>query len=272
MRTGSFTLLILTGLVFYSACTSNGGDAYRPPDSAVAFTVATWNIHSALGADGTRSLERVAESIAEAGADIIALQEVDRGTKRSGGINQAEALAEMLGMEYRYGPANRSVDGGSLGNAVLSRYPIIADSNPRLPGSIFRVPRRALRTRIRLTETGSELIMISTHFSLNKEDRSNAAAWLNSRLSQALGPVLIGGDLNARPKSAVLKEFSPAWLVAEPEGPGLTWPASDPRARVDYLLARPREQLAMEKARTLRLPGSDHRMVIAEARLLGAGE
>jgi len=44
--------------------------------------IMTYNIHSCFGADGKVTAERIAEVIAAAGEDIIALQEVESGLAR----------------------------------------------------------------------------------------------------------------------------------------------------------------------------------------------
>ena len=84
-------------------------------------TVASYNImHGALSQYDMKTL---VESIVLCGADIVGIQEVDVGAKRSGGRDIAAMMAQELGFEYRF---SRSLDfqGGSYGNVILSRYPI----------------------------------------------------------------------------------------------------------------------------------------------------
>ena len=97
--------------------------------------IMTYNIHSCFGADGTVTAERIAEVIAAAGADIIALQEVDSGLARSGGIDQALEIADLLRMNFHFHPSLQRKD-GEYGNAVLSRLSsrlIKAGTLPNLP-------------------------------------------------------------------------------------------------------------------------------------------
>lgn len=84
-------------------------------------TVASYNImHGALSQYDMKTL---VESIVLCGADIVGIQEVDVGAKRSGGRDIAAMMAQELGFEYRF---SHSLDfqGGSYGNVILSRYPI----------------------------------------------------------------------------------------------------------------------------------------------------
>lgn len=85
-------------------------------------TVASYNImHGALSKYDMKTL---VESIVSCGADIVGIQEVDVGAKRSGGRDIAAMMAQELGFEYRF---SRSLDfqGGFYGNVILSRYPIV---------------------------------------------------------------------------------------------------------------------------------------------------
>ena len=111
------------------------------PDRTV--TVATYNIHSGVGADGVLDLERLGRVLEETGAEVVALQEVDRCREDSGHVDQAAWFAERLGMEMAFG-ANLDLDPPAAGQrrrqygtALLSRHPIASHGNTPLP----RFPR-----------------------------------------------------------------------------------------------------------------------------------
>ncbi|MGK0353208.1 MAG: endonuclease/exonuclease/phosphatase family metal-dependent hydrolase, partial [Planctomycetota bacterium] len=59
----------------------------------------TWNIHHARGLDGEVDIDRIAAEIRAAAPDLVALQEVDRGVRRTGGLDIPAALAERTGMQ-----------------------------------------------------------------------------------------------------------------------------------------------------------------------------
>src|SRR5215510_13900586 len=69
--------------------------------------VLTYNIHHGEGTDGKVDLPRIANVIKSVSPDIIALQEVDQGTARAGGIDQPAELARLTGMEVVFG---RNID------------------------------------------------------------------------------------------------------------------------------------------------------------------
>lgn len=103
----------------------------------------TYNIQYGLGADGTYSLSRIAEEVAD--ADIIAMQEVDRYWVRSGMVDTPDVLSQHLPGHYYVFGANLDmeasiVEGGRIihrrkqfGTLILSRWPILSSRNFPLP-------------------------------------------------------------------------------------------------------------------------------------------
>ncbi|MGH7011617.1 MAG: endonuclease/exonuclease/phosphatase family protein, partial [Caulobacteraceae bacterium] len=65
----------------------------------------SYNVHRCLGLDRRLDVGRIAAVIAAASPDIVALQEVDVGRARTGGVDQAHRLAERLRMAFRFHPA-----------------------------------------------------------------------------------------------------------------------------------------------------------------------
>lgn len=82
--------------------------------------VVTYNVHKCRGMDGRTSATRIAEVLAEVGADVIALQEVLE--------HQAETIAGELELPFVLGE-NRKHHGYAYGNVVLSRFAILAMRN-----------------------------------------------------------------------------------------------------------------------------------------------
>src|SRR3954465_5385463 len=108
--------------------------------------VLTYNVHRCIGSDGRLSPERIADVIASAAPDIVALQELDVGRARTGGIDQAAKIAEALGMNLHFHAAVQVME-EKFGDAILTAKPCRLVKTGHLRGKSFipnRDPRGAL--------------------------------------------------------------------------------------------------------------------------------
>ena len=71
------------------------------------YRIVTYNVRRCLGTDGRLEPGRIAEVIASCDPHIVALQELDVGRARTGGVDQAEAVAAALGMQMHRHPSLR---------------------------------------------------------------------------------------------------------------------------------------------------------------------
>src|SRR5688572_31668602 len=110
-------MVVALGL-FVSSCTSN-----PHVTKTRTFRVMTYNIHHGEGMDGKVDLERIAALIQNEQADIVALQEVDKGVERTARRDLGAELARLTGMQCVFSN-NYHFQGGEYGNAVLTRFPI----------------------------------------------------------------------------------------------------------------------------------------------------
>ena len=86
--------------------------------------IASYNIHKCIGGlDRRYDPARTIACLAHYAPDIVLLQEVDAGARRSNGDHQASLLAEGLGLAHHvWFPNVRVRGGGTYGNAILSRF------------------------------------------------------------------------------------------------------------------------------------------------------
>lgn len=262
-------------LILALAILSSGCLPVRSSGSASSFRVLVYNIHAGKDAARVDNLERVAAMIAESGADLVLLQEVDSATRRGNGIDQLAWLAARTGMHGIFG-STIEWQGGSFGLGMLSRYPITDSelvplrTDPLQPRAGYtREPRGMLVASI--AAPGGPLAIINTHLDASREGdwRRQEVAHLLAVTDSLVGSgmrVILGGDLNARPSSAELQPLSAAglrdsWLVCG-EGPGFTFPAAAPNRRIDYLFLPP--GLVCRQARVLPQQASDHRALLVE--------
>lgn len=251
-----------------------GCASLRPVDTDREIRVLVYNIHAGKDAKGVDNLARVAEIVRSSKADIALLQEVDRGTTRSGKVDQPALLSSLTGFNVAFGKT-LDYQGGDYGIAVLSRWPIRADSLISLPvvppqersgGS--HEPRGALSAVIQ--SPGGEIEVLNTHIDASREDfyrRQEMTKLLQiaTRSNRELGrSTLVGGDLNAEPGSAVI-EMVRGSVVRDPwpecgQGTGMSYPAHQPVKRIDYLLL-PADWRCVS-ATVLETDASDHRPVL----------
>ncbi len=106
--------------------------------------IVSYNIQFGRGLDYKIDLDRICKSIDQ--ADIICLQEVDVGWQRSGGVDQAKAISEILpqyftvfGSSFDVDDSVKNSDGTITnrrrqhGDMILSRWPIVSTRTYNLP-------------------------------------------------------------------------------------------------------------------------------------------
>lgn len=236
-------------------------------------TVLSYNIHHGEGADDRVDLERIAAVIQAHSPDLAALQEVDRYTRRTGAVNQAQTLACLLGMQHFFG---RTIDyqGGMYGNTVLSRLAVNGFANRALPFTPGREPRGVVQLHVYTgpAESGHLLFrVLATHLDVSEADRLKAIETLPEFVGEEPDmPTLLLGDLNALPGSAPVQRLLEAgWQIAGEPGAHPTFPASAPQRQIDYILYRPAHRWrVLETWVVEEAVASDHRPIAARMELL----
>jgi endonuclease/exonuclease/phosphatase family metal-dependent hydrolase len=220
----------------------------------------SYNIHHGQGNDERFDLERLAGVIRSTGADLVALQEVDVKTGRASGVDQAAELGRLTGMHVVFGEA-MPYDGGSYGEAVLSRWPVLEQRVLPLPASGDHEPRAAVEIVVRVPGSERDLRFVGTHLDHTRDeaDRLAQVAELLRQLAPGAIPTLLVGDLNSDPDSAAMGLFFGAgWTPADPTlAP--TFPADTPTGKIDWILQAPGTAGHLERAQVLDEPvASDH--------------
>lgn len=239
--------------------------------------VLVYNIHAGKDAAGADNLAGVAEIVRTTGTDVALLQEVDRGTRRSGNVDQPAVLAAKTGLHASFGSA-LDYDGGRYGVVILSRWPVLAETLIHLPvtppqeragGS--HEPRGALRVVV--ASPFGRLTIINTHLDPSRDDRwrrqeADSIASLVAQARHVEPMVILGGDFNSTPESAVQEAVRGSGLRDSwhecANGPGFTYPDDTPVKRIDYLFLT--GDLRCASARVIETRVSDHRPVLVELR------
>ncbi|WP_435051470.1 endonuclease/exonuclease/phosphatase family protein [Bacteroides acidifaciens] len=240
-------LLIIATLLVFSAQAQN------------TLKLMTYNIKNANGMDDVCNFQRIANVINNASPDVVAIQEVDSMTKRSG---QKYVLGEIAGrtqMHAYFAPAI-DFDGGKYGIGLLTRQVPVRLQTIPLPG---REEARAL-----VLAEFEDYIYCCTHMSLTEEDRMESLKIVKSFTTSYKKPLFLAGDMNAEPESDFIKELQKDFqLLSNPKQH--TYPAPEPKETIDYIAALKSNAngFALISARVLNEPvASDHRPILVELR------
>ena len=246
--------------------------------------VATFNVLSGRtpGEDHVDA-GRFAAAVASLDADLLALQEVDRGQPRSGYVDLAGVAAAAGGaVAHRFAAAMTGLPGGSwtpttdadpadapaYGIALLSRHPITDWQVVRLPPLPVRMPYRwpgARRLswvrdeqRVALLATVESplgpLRVAATHVSFLRLSGTRQVRHL-LRTGDRLDLLL--GDLNLPPASATRLTGMRPLVTAG------TFPVDRPRTQIDHVLAGT-GRLEPTGGGAVALPVSDHRALVVD--------
>lgn len=238
-----------------------------PQRPAAPLRIMTFNIHHGEGIDGRLDLARIAKVITDAKADIVGLQEVDRGVERTQRRDILKELADLTGMRFAFGK-NIDLQGGDYGNALLTRFPIVSEGNRHLELVGGGEQRGVLQTV--LDVDGRRVLVLTTHFDHRRDSaqRPRSAEEMRDMAAQwGDGPLVLLGDFNDVPGSQAYETLTnvatDAWRVAGKDE-GYTIPVETPTRRIDWILLR---GLDATEGQVIRTDASDHLPVVVTATL-----
>ncbi|MBQ1075297.1 endonuclease/exonuclease/phosphatase family protein [Micromonospora sp. C31] len=222
-----------------------------PPETV---RVAAYNVRMGFGIHGRFDPDALARAVA--GADVMALSEVDRGWLLNGGHDTLDLLAERLDMPYVFAPAADPL----WGDAVLSRWPLDAARTRPLPAVGAPTGAQALGITVDFGED-VRLAVVATHLQPppGGDPVVQARAVADFAVRYAAGrPLVVAGDLNTEPGDPAFAEFTRAGLVdaLAVARPLPTSPADAPRQQIDHVFVTP--DLAADDAAARPGTASDH--------------
>jgi len=265
------------------------GEQLSKQETEQPIRVMSYNIHRWAGQDGRLDVGRLAHVIHSAGADVVGLNEVLHPVTGDGHTREPLAeLADRLDMFYAFGASgwiDRKVPGwhGPVGNAFLSRYPLVDVTNTPLPR--FQATRQ--RSLLAATLGGGPSRGLRAHVThLDHAFEGTRLLQIRAVLRHlpAHGPHYVGGDFNTpgfvgqRARylmPPVLRYLQRAgYCDAFHEvghGNGRTFPSTSPIFRIDFLFLPAQYASALRWAYALNSRvthlASDHRPVVAELAL-----
>ena len=216
----------------------------------------SYNVQHCAGLDNVINYDRTADVILRQRPDVVALQELDSVTARSGGLNQIEELARRA-LYYPVYASAIDYDGGKYGVGILTR---------ERPLSVTRTPLPGKEPRVLLVVELPNYVMACTHLDLKEENRLASVPILVAEAQKWQKPFLIAGDWNDEPDSKLMNELRKYFTINT--GKKATFPADNPRICIDYIASFRGRSAATLNQSVISAPDvSDHCPLVANLRL-----
>lgn len=212
--------------------------------------IATYNIshcqdYSENHNEAPVNILKTAEFIKSLEADIVALNEVFISSTNNDYNMQAEKIAQITGHPYFVQTQGKTFSWASIGNAVISKFPISefeaipvlapTEEEKRPNENDWYEDRVVLSSKVKAEE--KELLVLATHFGLNGLEQERMVNTLCEIIDKAKLPIILMGDFNALPHSNVLmpiyeRLISCADVVNNKE---YTFASFEPDRTLDYI-------------------------------------
>ncbi|MGX5691042.1 endonuclease/exonuclease/phosphatase family protein [Arcticibacter tournemirensis] len=262
IRSIFFTLCIIAQMAFMNGTSAQSKVA--DGGSPDVLRVMSYNIHHANppSKPGLIDLDAIARVIRDSKADLVALQEVETGTKRSGGVDEAKLLAQKTGLHYKFFRAI-DYDGGEYGIAILSRFKLRNVRLVPLPQKVEAEDRILAYVTVRVGK--QKLILANTHLDATR-DHGNRIVQMQRILKEFENvslPVILCGDLNSVSGSEVINMLDAQFKRTCVDNCPGTSPQINPRRTIDYIAAKNIKWPLLEYVVVDETYASDHRPITA---------
>ncbi len=209
----AFLLIVLTVASFWLIM------ALKP----VQVQIMSYNVRHCAGMDLVVDYDRTANVIIKNQPDVVAIQELDSMTGRSGRKYQLEELAKRTSYFSVFGKAI-DYDGGGYGVGVLTK---------EQPLSTKRIPLPGEEPRVLLVVELKDYVIACTHLDLEESERLASLPLIIEEAQNWEKPFILAGDWNDHPNSQLLQELKKYFTINS--GNDFTFPADVPNECIDYV-------------------------------------
>ncbi|MEC9125737.1 MAG: endonuclease/exonuclease/phosphatase family protein [Pseudomonadota bacterium] len=158
--------------------------------------IVTYNIHSGIGRDKKHDYKRIGQFLANSGADVVLLQEMDTRPSERSTVQDVKDICAENTFKLIPSPAIRESDGW-YGNAILTRFDVLAHDTLDVSQN-GRQPRNVQIVELKTEKT--PLTVVNTHKGLKKLERRSQFSLLHEHLSSRMKekqiPLVLAGDFN----------------------------------------------------------------------------
>ena len=218
--------------------------------------VMSYNVRHCAGMDMVVDYDRTAAVIAEQQPDVVALQELDSMTGRSGKLDQLGELANRTQYYPVFG-SSIDYDGGKYGVGILIR---------EQPLSTRRIPLPGEEPRVLLVVELKDYVLACTHLDLEEDSRLASVPLIVEEAQRWQKPFILAGDWNDAPDSQLLQEMTKYFCLHS--GNQATYPADEPQECIDYIATfKERPAVTLEYSVIDEPAASDHRPIMVYIQL-----
>ena len=218
--------------------------------------VMSYNVRHCAGMDMVMDYDRTAAVISKQQPDVVALQELDSMSGRSGQRYQLGELANRTQYYPVFGSAI-DYDGGKYGVGILTR---------EHPVSIKGIPLPGEEPRVLLVVELKDYVIACTHLDLEAEQRLASVPLIVAEAQRWQKPFLLAGDWNDVPDSPLLQEMTKSFTILS--GDDATFPADEPQECIDYVASYKDYPVETMESVVIDEPiASDHRPLVVRLRL-----
>ena len=219
--------------------------------------VMSYNVRHCAGMDMVMDYDRTAAVISKQQPDVVALQELDSMSGRSGQRYQLGELANRTQYYPVFGSAI-DYDGGKYGVGILTR---------EHPVSIKGIPLPGEEPRVLLVVELKNYVIACTHLDLEAEQRLASVPLIVAEAQRWQKPFILAGDWNDASDSELLQEMTKYFTILSGDDP--TFPADDPQECIDYVASFKTQPVVAIESFVIDEPeASDHRPLMVKLRLL----
>ena len=226
------------------------------PEKPSQIQVMSYNVRHCAGMDMVLDYDRTAAVISKQQPDVVALQELDSMTGRSGHRYQLGELADRAQYYPVFGSAI-DYDGGKYGVGILTR---------ESPVSVKRIPLPGEEPRVLLVVELKDYVIACTHLDLESEQRLASVPLIVVEAQRWQKPFILAGDWNDIPDSPLLQEMTKSFTILS--GDYATFPADEPQECIDYVASFNTKPAVTLGHSVIEEPeASDHRPLVVSVRL-----
>lgn len=233
------------------------GDIVDRSRQEIEVTLMSYNMHRGVGKDGKLNLGAIEDVIRGSQAAIIALQEVERYSIRTGFQDQMKILSEKLEMNQVFGKSINILN-GQYGNGILSKFPIEEYMVHDLPS--YNEQRTVLRAVVNIG--GHRIAIYNTHLGLKEFERKEQMEFIMQLISEETMDYVLMGDMNSKVQSL---DIITAIMADSAEGSEnydkSTFEEGAVQERIDYIFLSP--NIEVKSYDVIVSEASDHNPVIS---------